>query len=585
MTARCTVWYIRRVNTAPTSDNPDRRVDALVVLVAAALFARTFGFGFTDWDDLDFIVRNPLVADPLAMGWQALLTTPWLGYPQTVPVLSWHLDSLVGGGAAWPFHVTNVVLHAFVTWLVLAIGRSYGLGRLGAGAAALLFAVHPLVVEPVAWATGRKDLLAAAAILTAFAVHRRAVSAERDATGRELAAIGIATVLGVLSKPLLVVLPVLLGADLAIARRRPGPRQWACIAGTAIAGIAVTLIAMRQQESVGVLRELTLGERVLYATQHAALQLEHTFVPLNLLPKYLDPMPMPLGTTTAILAIAMCVLLAAVAAMAWRRGATIVAFGLVWWCVAFAPSSGLVPLTRGPADVYSYVPLVGLALAAGAGIRAMASTRVAISLVAALTLGFGALTWVQTAIWERPVTLWGALVDARPDDRRAWWAFADAWRAEGRIGHAVGVYETAFERLGWPEDPDLLYSLATGCHAVGDLPCTQRMLEAIGHRYPMTPRFAFRYVGFVDHDLGGPSDHRFDRALYPEAEQRTREALIVLSGDLDAIEAFATEHLDADPMWIPAAQRFSTEHPTRPAAAALLERAGLPVPPLPARRP
>jgi len=573
------------MNAPEPNRAPDRRIDALVVVTAIALFARTVGFGFTDWDDLDFIVRNPLVTEPLSMGWRALLTTPWLGYPQTVPVLSWHLDTLIGGGAAWAFHATNVALHAGVAWLVLTIARSYGLGRVGSAAAALLFAVHPLVVEPVSWATGRKDLLAAAALLAAFAVHRRAARSGRDLTIGELLAVLAAAVFGLGSKPLLVVLPVLMGVDLGLARRRPERWQLVAMAATALAGLGVVALSMAQQSEAGALRTLGAGERVLFAIQHAGLQLEHTIVPLNLLPKYLDPLPQPVTSAASLQAFGLCLALGAIAVFGWRRGVVPVTLGVLWWCIAFAPSSGLVPLHRGPADVYSYVPLVGLALAAGAALDRIEARRLVATTLAVLTVGLGTLSYVQSAIWERPVTLWSPLVDTWPDDHRAWWALADAWRAEGRVGQAVVVYETAFDRLGWPEDATLPWTLVSGCHAAGDIPCAHRMIEAIGHRYPHDARFALRYVGFVDHDLGGIGEATFDRVLYPEAEQRAREALVTLSGDLDALETFAAAHIDGDPMWIPAAQRFSTEIPTRPAAAALLERAGLPVPPPPGRRP
>jgi hypothetical protein len=572
--------------SAPSSGY-DRRIDALVVGVAIALFARSVGFGFTDWDDLDFIVRNPLVADPMAMGWQALLTTPWLGYPQTIPVLTWHLDTLVGGGDPWAFHATNVLLHGVVTWLVLTVARSFGLGRIGSAAAAILFATHPLVVEPVCWATGRKDLLAAVGLVGAFAIHRRAMRDERDQRVREVFGITACTGLGLLSKPLLLVLPLLFGADYLLHRRRPERLQRVSIAITATLGLGVTALSMAQQSSAGALRALSFGDRLLYATQHASLQIEHTIMPLNLVPRYLDSIPAPLGSFDALRALALCAALVGIGALAWARGSKAGAMGVVWWCISFAPVSGLVPLHRGPADVYSYVPLIGLALAAGAVVQSIPSRRASVSFVAAFTLTCAGLSWSQSARWERPVTLWAPMVDHWPDDHRAWWALADAWRAEGQVTQAVAVYEAGFDRLGWPDEANLPLSLAAACHSAGDRACTQRWLESIGSRYPMSVTIALRYVGFVDHDLGGPGRHgaRFDRELYQAAEQYAREALVRRSAAVNDIDAFASDVFASDPLWIPGAQRFATELPTRPAAAALLDRAGIPVPPIPQHGP
>ena len=148
----------------PDTTQPDiryrRRDWALAVVVAAlafALFAPTIGYDFVGLDDLPYVSENPMTRDGFsveALKWA--WTENLLGYWAPVLWMSYQLDGTLFGPEPWGFHATNVLLHALNAALVFWLLRRLTRRRWPAFWAALLWAVHPLRVESVAWITERK---------------------------------------------------------------------------------------------------------------------------------------------------------------------------------------------------------------------------------------------------------------------------------------------------------------------------------------------------------------------------------------------------------------------------------------------
>jgi tetratricopeptide (TPR) repeat protein len=128
---------------------------ALLIAVVCVAFAPAFWAGFV-WDDDDYVVENPVLRS-LSGLWQ-IWTQPH-ALPQYYPLVhtTFWLEYQLFGIAPWPYHTTNIALHAGCAVLVWRF-----LSRLqvpGALLGALLFAAHPVQVESVAWITERKNVL------------------------------------------------------------------------------------------------------------------------------------------------------------------------------------------------------------------------------------------------------------------------------------------------------------------------------------------------------------------------------------------------------------------------------------------
>ncbi|HEY7251841.1 MAG TPA: hypothetical protein VIG37_15195, partial [Methylomirabilota bacterium] len=138
------------------------------MVVTLAVFWPTLGHQFLDWDDDRNLLNNP---DFRGLGWSHLrwmLTTTLMGHWIPFTWLTFGTDYVIWGMRPFGYHLTNLLVHAaaaaalyFVALRLLraAIGGGETALRLGALAAALFFAIHPLRVESVAWATERRDVL------------------------------------------------------------------------------------------------------------------------------------------------------------------------------------------------------------------------------------------------------------------------------------------------------------------------------------------------------------------------------------------------------------------------------------------
>lgn len=137
------------------------RSTLVLVAVILCVFSPCLFAGFLNWDDPDHLLNNPFL--PL----RSLFDIPRLffaadtgsGTYNPLVILSFGVERLVGGLNPFIFHLDNVILHILTTLLVRSLAVRMGLSERGALIAALVFAIHPMRVESVAWVTERKDVL------------------------------------------------------------------------------------------------------------------------------------------------------------------------------------------------------------------------------------------------------------------------------------------------------------------------------------------------------------------------------------------------------------------------------------------
>ena len=163
---------------------------AIVFVLSLIPFVPALENGFVNWDDDHNIIENPYYR---GLGWSQLLwmfSTFHLGHYQPLSWLSLGLDYVLWGMEPFGYHLTNLLLHganAVLFLLVTLKCLQFATGVeettthrfIAAAFAALIFAVHPLRVESVAWATERRDLLSGSFLLASVLCYfRAAVAAE-----------------------------------------------------------------------------------------------------------------------------------------------------------------------------------------------------------------------------------------------------------------------------------------------------------------------------------------------------------------------------------------------------------------------
>jgi len=337
------------------------------------------------FDDQQYLTENHLVQHP---SWRSagqflaeiLEPTTVEGYYQPLAMISLMLDYARGGRADHlrPFHATNLALHVLNTLLIL-VALQMLLGRLWVAAlAALLFGVHPLTVEPVAWVGERKTTLAAFFTLASLIGYLLWVRRRRRAFyGASLGLLAAA----LLSKPTATPLPVLLLLLDYWPLRRLSWRAvlekvpWFVLA--AAAG-AITLVSQARAGAVSLRYERAPGQVLLTVCHNIVFYLYKAVWPQDLSPHYPRPNPLSLAEPTVLAGVIGTALLIPLllVSLRWTRA---LLTGWLFLFVGLLPTMGVVGFTLAIAsDKYMYIPAFGLLMLVVAGLARLWPTMPAL---------------------------------------------------------------------------------------------------------------------------------------------------------------------------------------------------------------
>lgn len=413
-----------------------RRAAALVVaLVAVAAFAASLGYDFV-WDDTLLIQQSGSLHHWGELP-RLLVSQFWseVGeashYYRPLITLSFFLDMEVWGPQPFGFHLTNVLAHAAVALVVLALARRVTGGEVAALIAALAFALQPLHAESVSFVSGRTDVLAALFFLLALLAYDRS----RDAARWGFAACSLgAYLLALLSKEVAITLPAVLALwDWRVRDDLRDRRAvWRAAARYASYGGVLAVY--------GGLRWLALRDVVDPATGPWAPLLTRLLTTLQTVAAYawITIVPYPANAYRVIVPVAVppdlhwwlavVGLGAAIAGTAWALWrAPVVGFGALWFWITLAPSAGanLLPLpTVLMAERFLYLPTVGYCLILGwAASRLLgpvrfgsaAELRLAPAVgLALLLLAYLGLTLWRNENWRDEGRLYSHMAEASP---------------------------------------------------------------------------------------------------------------------------------------------------------------------------
>src|SRR5436309_6829523 len=281
-------------------------------------------------------------------------------------MLDWQLYERKAGG----HHLTNLLLHtAGVLFLFLVLAQMTGALWRSAFVAAI-FAIHPLHVESVAWISERKDVLSGfffVLTLLAYFYYTRKPNLARYATMSILFACGL------MSKPMLVTLPIiLLLLDYWPLERLSGPSARRVLVEKiplvilSIASAVGTLVA--QNEGIGLVRleVLPLSWRITNALVACLVYIWQMIWPANLAVAYHHPGKLPLWQVAGAAALLVAVTLGV---FALRKRSPYLVVGWLWYLVMLVPVLGLIQVGgQAHADRYTYLPQIGLSLAVTWGV-------------------------------------------------------------------------------------------------------------------------------------------------------------------------------------------------------------------------
>jgi tetratricopeptide (TPR) repeat protein len=333
-------------------------------------------------------------------------------------MLSLELDRSLYGAEPAGYLLTNVALHVASALLLFHVVWRMTGAVLASGFVAAVFALHPLHVESVAWASERKDTLSALFFMLTWLAYLRYVEQPRRLRYALLMA---CLALGLLSKPMLVTLPfVLLLLDYWPLRRLDfaAVREKLPLLALAAADSLATFVVQGARGAMSYGLGVPLYLRVANAIDSTFVYLWQTLWPSGLAVFYAHPAA-SLDAPRVALAAGVLLLLSA-AAFALRRAQPWWIVGWLWYLGMLVPVIGLVQVRmQGRADRYTYLPMIGLSLGVAFGARHLARTRAqqrALAVVATASLATCAwLASIQVATWRNSFTLYERVIAVAPD--------------------------------------------------------------------------------------------------------------------------------------------------------------------------
>lgn len=427
---------------------------ALLTAAVLAAFWPALGNDFVNFDDPKYVTENQPVQhgfDAASLRWA--WTTDHLATWHPVTWMSHMLDWQLFGPAPAGHHATSVLLHTVNTLLLfLLLERTTGAVWRSALVAAL-FGVHPLRVESVAWVAERKDVLSTLFWFLTMLAYVGWV--RRRGTGRYLLVV-LGLGLGLAAKPMVVTLPLTLllldywplgrwhtGADRRTAAWRL-VREKLPLVPLVAAASAATLLAGRSGGAVGSLAEYPLAVRVGNAIVSYVAYLGMMLWPRNLAVLYPYPETLPLWKVAACAALLLVITATAIRA---RSGRPYLLVGWLWFLGTLVPVIGLVQVGgQALADRYTYVPLVGIFVAAAwlVPTAALRLAPAAVVLLAALVVQ----TRVQVGHWRDSVALFTRAIAVEERNPDAHVNLAFGLLARGETERATAHFERALAM--WP---------------------------------------------------------------------------------------------------------------------------------------
>lgn len=429
-----------------------------VVLVAAVVvYGNCLGHAFV-WDDQYLVVDNPQIKN-----WRhvtALFSSDLFppvapsGYYRPLQALTNLVDYQLWGLSPAGFHLTNVALHAATALLLYALAVHLLASSRAALVAALLFVVHPLHTEAIAYVSGRSDPLSALFLLAAmWAFVTYCQRARAPWLALSLASFALALLAREAALALLFLLPLL---ERTVRRARgetvsmaPLLRRVVPYGIVLLAYLLVRRTVIDAPAFVGPPGDTPIALRLLTMMNVLGQYVGLLLIPINLHMERQVPAPETLIDPHVLMGFAVLGALLATAVRA-RRTAWPVTLGIGWFLLALIPVANVWPLATFMAEHWLYVPSMGLFLVAGwavdrlavQGWQQPAATAVVMTLV-----GWGLLTIVRNRDWRDTIPLYDATTRSAPHSARAWTNLAHAYQDAGQTDAARNAYERALQAM------------------------------------------------------------------------------------------------------------------------------------------
>ncbi|HEX7320228.1 MAG TPA: tetratricopeptide repeat protein [bacterium] len=423
-----------------------------VTVITFISFYPCLSNSFVNWDDPELLTNNQSVQHLSLQNIGRLFTRYYCGTYIPLTLMSFAAEHGRFKDNPMPYHALNIILHALnallVLWLVSLLSKNSWVAFI----AALIFAVHPLRIESVAWIAERKDVLFAFFYLLAIITYIYY-------TGRARLLLYFASlacfVLALFAKGVAATLPfVLLLFDYFQNRR--GRVIIINKLPYLVLAVFFTVIAISAQKTLPG-HSFPFLKNIFIMSYVVLFYIGKTILPIGLSPLYPFPMTIVSKMPWQFWLAPIIVIIIAVLVIVTSRRSKMIAFGCLFFLLTILPVLQFIPVA-GPeiaANRYTYIPSIGLILIFAEAIawiyRKISSSHAgslkflpAAAIVVIIAL-FVVTSMNRCRVWKNSITLWSDVIKKYPDFPHAYTMRAQAYADADNMKMAVADYTRALD--------------------------------------------------------------------------------------------------------------------------------------------
>lgn len=469
-------WQITRIKLLCIS---------LAVLIFA-VYAKTATHNFINFDDEAYVTQNPHVATGLTLNnilW-AFKSCAVNWHPVTW--ISHMMDVQLFGLNAGGHHLVNVIVHTISTLILFIFLCRYTESVWKSFFVAALFAMHPLHVESVAWVAERKDVLSAMFFFAAVFAYCEYIKTGINRYHHLCLAMFI---LGLMSKPMLVTLPVILilldiwplkrfqlTHDNAVKTLMILIKEKLPFFALSLASGIITIYAQRSGGAVRSLHEVPLGLRLENAVVSYVTYLLNIFWPHDLAVLY------PIKRPSLLVFFGALLILMAISMALFKHGkkSPAILAGWLWYVITLLPVIGILQVgSQAMADRYTYIPAIGIFIIIAWGTPLIPGAfkyrqQIIAFLYGIVLVALTGLTWRQLDYWKSEIILYKHTLSITENNYVIHNNLGNALTKNGNYAEAIQEYNAVLHIQ--PDDIDAHYNLGYAYLSLNDLNAAEKEL-------------------------------------------------------------------------------------------------------------
>ena len=392
-----------------------------IAVITAICFLPSLFNNWVNWDDPTYLLQNPLIISD-TIQWTDIFTKDQvLGIYHPLTLLSYAFDYQIWGLNPFGFHITNLIFHLGSTVVAFFVFRKLGASILVSSVVSLLFGIHPMHVESVAWISERKDVLYVFFLLLAWLSYLCFRAKANSKRWIWYSLMMVLFIISILSKPIAFVFPVILIlSDYLQNNQFQRSSIWDKVPVIILAIIAILIAQSGQVDS----NSIGLGTEhpvptFFYGTYNLTFYLYKAILPIQLSAFH----PLPLDDSMNYLlygAILPFIGLIWVLYASFKKS-TRIFFGLAFFIFTIAPLLQIIPFGKAlSSERYTYLPYLGLFYLVGLGLEYLLQKHAAKKLLIwsasiVVTCLLLAQNYQQQKVWKTSEVLWSSVIEQYPN--------------------------------------------------------------------------------------------------------------------------------------------------------------------------